>query len=291
MATVVSTLPITPLALQAVVGDTAVQYNAVDLRYLIGSLYPRSGRVGDYLSMWVFPNQAGANWSVDVNAGMAVVAGASTGVPEKYLATLGTRTNVPLTGFNTSPSATRTHAAWIVIDDKNTSPGAGYAARIVLTEDTGSGAPNPNYPFYFKLATFTIAPAQSNVNTANITNVAPRGDRKATVYPLTLDSGFTTLSGGQAPSFSVVGNTVTLQGHVSITSPLAPSAGVITFITQFASGIRPAYNRYFTVVVTNGANFGRLVVNAAGSMTITPAPFNTANMSSFSLDGISYELA
>lgn len=288
MATVVSTLPTLPLALQAVTGDPILTYPAADLRYLICAMYPRSGKVGDATSLWIFPKQAGADWSIDINPGQAIVGGASSF--EKYLVTVLTRTNVPLTGFNTAPTATRTHKVWLVVDDKNTAPGAGYAARIVITEDTGSGAANPSYPFYFQLGSFTITTGQSNVNTANITILYNRGDQKPAIGTLTLASGYTALAGGQPPSWSIKGNTVFLQGGVSITTPLAAGSGPVNFCTALPSAIWPQYNRYFPAIVTNGANTGRVVVSTAGNLTITASPFNTTSMTSFALDGMNYEI-
>lgn len=290
MATVTYSLPLTPMMLQAVVGDAAISYAGSDIRLLVGSIYTRSGRVGPGDSLMLYPRLAGADWSVDVQAGQAVIyAGPNLYAPERYLISLAARTNVPLTGFNFAPAATRTHAVYLVVDDKNIS-GTLYGARIIITEDTGSGAAAPSASYYSQLGTVTIAPAQSNIGSANIVNLLPRAARATPATAPSYYSGFAAGGGtGQGLLYSLDGNTVKLQGCVVRSSGNFAAATVYT-VANIPVGYRPAYQRYAMTGANLGPAMARVGVSTGGDITVTPYGANAADMTYVALDSFSYEI-
>lgn len=289
MATVSYQLPITPYALQAVVGDTAINYNATDQRLWQGASFPRIGRLGLGDSFMVYPNQAGANWSIDVQAGEFIAGSATSNAyaPERYLVTLAARTNVPLTGFNTAPVATRTHNVYLTMDDKNVS-GTVYGARIVITEDIGSGAPAPDATMYATLASFTIASGQSNIATANITNFTARTSRAINRIALTYASGFSVPSGAQGMTYSLDGNTVRMQGAVQRTSTTMVAGSTYT-IGTLPIGYRPSVIRG-AIAIGDGPGFARVLIDVTGTVTLTPYGANPTAMSIAYLDAVTFEL-
>lgn len=290
MATATLALP-NPLPIQALGGDTPISYGGQDLRWLIGAMYHRTGRIGFADTMWLYPRLAGADWSVDVNAGMCIVGvnAATSYAPERYLVTLAARTNIPLTGFVTAPAATRSHGVWVVVKDASqTGAGAGYGASIVVTEDTGAGAPNPTGSFFLRLGTVTIAPAQSNIGTANLSVSLQRGARGTPVTALNYASGFATfVSGtiGQAVSYSVDGNTVRLQGTVYRTAGNL-IAGTIYTVGTLPSSAAPKYARQ-AIILGGGPWPLRCLAATSGDIQIT-AITNDATYAS--LDNFSFEI-
>lgn len=288
MATVTYQLPIGPLPMSAVIGDTAISYSAADFRYVIGAMYARTGRVGPNDALWLYTRAAGADWSVDVNFGQIVLGGNSYYFPERYLATLATRVNIPLTGFNTAPVATRTHGVWLGVDDKNTS-GALYGARIHITEDVGAGAPLPSATTYLQLGTLTIAPAQSNIGAANIVNNLRRASNGTAPALLSYYSGFTTSSTATA-YWSISDNTVRLQGAINKTTGTW-AAGTVYTPVNLPSGARPAEPRAFLCTSLTGPQAARVVIAVAGDITVTPLGSNTADITGgVSLDGCCFEV-
>lgn len=272
-----------PLYLQAVSGDTALTYSADDFRELVQALVGRAGRLKDASSLWVSQRLAGANFSVDVWAGAAMVG-------DGYVVTNYARRNVPLTGFNTSPVATRTHRVLLCVYDKAVS-GTAYEARIAVTEDTGSGAPDPsdNPTAILELARFTIASGQTSVADANITMTASRGTLGTTATTFTFSAGFsdaTSITGGVV-RYWVAGNTVRLQGTVKRTSGDF-IAGTGYVIGNLAAQYRPKYPRYLAGVGYVGRTF-RLAVGTNGDVTVSSASTG-GDLQWVSLDGLSYEI-
>lgn len=284
-----------PLAIQVLSGDTPVSYGGQDLRWLIGSVHNRYGRIGYGDSLWLYPRAAGADWSVDVNFGMAVVgANPSTSyTPERYLVTLPARINIPLT-FTHSPTGTRNHGVWIVVSDASqTGVGAGYRAAVVVTEDTtGSGAPDPPGSFFVRIGTATIAPSQSNIGAANLSTTMQRSSRATPFTEVTYKSGFTggqTNGTGQGLSYSVDGNTVKWQGSVCRSPSGNFTAGTVYDVATPPSSLWPKYLR-LGVGVSAGPNFARIAVPSTGGLQLTPYTPNVTDMAYISLDGFSYEI-
>lgn len=291
MATVSATLDVKPFFLQAVPGDPAVEYTATDMRLMLGAMFPRNGVVGTGLRVSQRAT-GGAGWAVDVAPGWHL-AGNSTD-PERYLVRNPTVQTLTLTGFVTNPAATRTHRVWINVYDKS-AIGSEYAAKLMITEDTGSGAPVPtdNQLFAMELATFSIAPAQANVTDANITNVVRHAGQGTLDLTIPLQSGVAGPQGtivGGTPRYSLQGSTVTLSGVITRATGDFLSGSVYTVAT-LPVGFRPKTNRYCAAVGESAVPL-RITINPAGQIALSSmsSTFLPPAYSHVSLDGISFEL-
>jgi len=295
LATVSYDLPLSPLMLEAVVGDDAIVYNASDVRLMLGAMYPRPGRIGLGDALWLYPRAAGANWSVDVQAGQAVIQGnASSYTPERYLVTLAERTNLSLAAFNTAPTVTRTHAVYVAVDNKETS-GTTYGARLVVTEDTGAGAPVPTASWARQLGTVTIAPAQSNIADTHLSTFMLRASTGTFAFNVELPNvgiyaGFTGGSpyGSPDPRFSLTGNTVRMSGAVRRTSGNF-AVGTTYTIGRMPVGYRPRHYR-LGLATASGPNIARVTIGTDGDIAITPYGANLSGMEYVQFDSIAYEI-
>lgn len=295
MATAILNLPLKPLAVQAPVGDTAISYDASDLRLLTGAACNRPGRLGPGDSFNINPRAAGANWSIDILPGQVVVAptGYSQYVPDRYLVSLAARTNIDMSTFNLAPAATRTHKVWIAVDDKTIGGSINGGARIIVTEDTGSGAPNPTAAVYMQLGTVTIAPSQSNIGVANMTTTlqrAARGTQPFNVTFLNTHVGGDGTAGSTPLSYSLDGNVVRFMGSVKPPGIGKFNVGTVYTVANVSNAsYRPSYGRY-GLCVGDGPGIARVVVGTNGDIVITPYAGNPAGMAFASLDGFSYEI-
>lgn len=290
MATVTATLTPKPLFLQAVGGDTAISYTSEDFRNLTGAIWPRAGLLGA-LSFRIYQRLAGANWSVDINGGFAVL-GNTVSEVDRYLAVNDARVNVALTGFNTAPAATRTHRVFVAVYDKSI-VGTEYLAKIVVTEDTGSGAPVPadNPAYYFEVGTFVIAPGQSNIATANITNSGGRAEYGYSPIDLALSGGILSAAGSTnsgPPRYSIAGSTIKLQGGVTHTTG-SFAQGTVYSIAVLPDGYRPKYERYCAGVGHNASPW-RATVGTNGLIQASFAPSGASTLQWLGLDGITFQM-
>lgn len=287
MATVTATLTPKPLFLQAVGADTPISYTAEDFRNILGGVWARTGTIGPY-SMRLYQRLAGPNWSVDVNLGFAVLGNSATEI-DRYLAICDTRTNIPLTGFNTSPAATRTHRVFVAVYDKAI-VGTQYLTKIVITEDTGSGAavPSDSPAYYLELGSLSIANGQSNIATANISNYALHADSSYGAFDMTLSGGITsglgTTSGG-APRYACGGNQIRCSGIVTKAAGNYIT-GTTYSLAVLPDGFRPRYERYCSAVGAGG-NRWRVTVGTNG---LIQASGITNDMAWLSFDGVTFEL-
>lgn len=289
MATATLTLPINPMPLQ----DASVSYGGYDLRLMLGAMYNRSGRIGWGDSLYLLPRAAGANWSIDVQAGQAIITGATAGTnlytPEKYLFSLAARTNISLAAFNTAPAATRTHGVYLIVDDANYS-GAAFTGRIVVVEDTtGSGTTAPAGSFAVQLGTVTIGTGQANIAAVNLATLLVRGSRATPITAVTYASGYATYSSGtpfgQPLSYSLDGNTMRLQGTAyRIAGDMA--AGTVYTMATLPVGYRPAWARQ-VAGVTVGPHLLRCTIQTSGDIQVTPVADSFAYAC---FDGVSFEL-
>lgn len=201
MATASQSLPREAMFFQALNGEPQIEYSAQDLRYMLGAIIPTRGTFGDSFQV---TSKATPDWSVDVSGGYAglgnYVNGSYVG-QEIFLVASTATINVPLTGFNTAPTATRTHKVWIAVINGT---GGVYDTRIMITEDLGSGAPVPTATYYLHIASVTITPSQSFIAQANIIPAAQLAD-----FGLWDTSSFTFRSG----VVEVDPVRITLRGH------------------------------------------------------------------------------
>jgi hypothetical protein len=159
-----------PLYSQAATGDTAITYTAQDRRQLIQALSPVEGIVlqGDYM---VSQRAAGANMSVDVAAGSAIVHGDTVAGQGSYIARSDAVNNVALA----APSSANPRIDLIVlqINDKQVDGGATYGqAPIAITGAPAASPVAPSMPASALLLAQVFVPknAVSILNTG--TNVA-----------------------------------------------------------------------------------------------------------------------
>ncbi len=298
MATATYTLPTTPEFIQAASGDAAITYNAIDWRYIVGAAFPSTGRLGLGDSFYIYPRAAGANWSIDVNAGMCVIGNTTnTYANDRYLIINNARTNISIAGFNTAPTATRTHNVYLTLDDKNylltggTTPTT-YGSRIIVTEDLGSGAPDPTDCSYFvKLGTVTIGVSQTSIVTGSITNILRRARYGNTPLSLPLSSGFlsaTGLSGfsGAAPTYNINGNVIRFAGAVMRTGSANFVAGTTYAVATLPAGYTPAFQRLMPAVGSSGIP-ARVDVQTNGVVSVLAWGGDSSYVS---LDGCSFDL-
>jgi hypothetical protein len=161
-----------PLWMQATGGDAAVQYNAADDRALIDALVPNEGvlTVTAGTGFLVAQRGAGANFSVDIGSGKAVVQGDDGTNQRKYVVVSNGTVNCATP--SAPGSGTRIHRIIIRIRDKQVIGSGTYDWTLELLEDTGSGTPaEPNSAI--TLALVSIASGQASVQTANITDSRP----------------------------------------------------------------------------------------------------------------------
>lgn len=285
MATATATMGKT-LFLQAAGGDTAISYDAIDLRLVAGAVWPKAGscRLNDFR----VAQKTAPGWAVTINGGFYIVGGSTA--HDRYIVYNSAQTTITLTdfGFVTNPAATRTHKVYLSVYDK-LAMGTQYTSKINITEDTGSGAPVPSdNPVKSELlATFTIAPGQSNVLDSHITNVAPKASMGVTQADVPLASGY--ISGepstqGGPPRYAVVGAQVRLCGTVAKSSGDFTTATVT--IATLPVGARPKYQRYLGALAAGGMPY-RLTVNTDGTMQVSEL---TASRSWISLDNCVFEI-
>lgn len=172
----------TPLLMQAAGGDTEVEYSALDVRALLRGVYRSEGVVINGTagsdSLKVSQRAAGANFTVDVAAGHAVIDGDDVSNQGPYLVESTAVENVVVPS---PPGAgTRTHRVVARLKDHlhdGTWPANTYTWTPEVLEDTGSGTPAvPNSAI--PLARVAVSAGQASVQNAHITD-----DR---VYALTI---------------------------------------------------------------------------------------------------------
>jgi hypothetical protein len=208
-----------PVWMQATGGDTALQYSAQELRAVLEGMFKTEGilpAVGA-TACKVTQRGAGANFSVDIAPGHALITGDDVAGQGMYLVKVSATENLVTP---TAPgSGTRVHRVVLQIRDKlHLGTWTTYDCVPVLLQDTGSGTPaTPNSAL--SLALVSIAAAQANVSNANITDIR----LNARVANLLMDPI------EQSTQTNVTTNSLTF---VSLGSPLAltfvaPSSGSV----------------------------------------------------------------
>jgi hypothetical protein len=206
-----------PIWMQAAGGDTAIQYSAQELRAVMEGMFKTEGvlpAVGA-TACKVTQRGAGANFSVDVAPGHALITGDDVAGQGMYLVKIAATENV------VTPSApgsgTRVHRVVLQVRDKlHNGAYTTYDALPQLLQDTGSGTPaTPNSAI--SLALVSIAAAQANVSNANITDTRLNARAAALLMDPVQVSSQTNI-------------TTTSQTFAALSSPLA-----LTFIAP-ASG-------------------------------------------------------
>lgn len=180
----------TPVYLQPVAGDAAINYSAQEWRqYTRAALTVADGTstsqgVTTAADLKAVQRAAGANFSVDVAAGLAYVTGADVTSQGLYLVWNDGTVNVP--GFTVPGSGTFNHRLVLQVQDKlNNGVWSGYQAALTPLLDTGSGTPaEPNSAI--TVALVQVAAGQASVLNANITDYRQRVGPVAVVKPADL---------------------------------------------------------------------------------------------------------
>lgn len=157
-----------PLFMQAAVGDTAIEYDGQLMRLMLTGTWSSEGPVNN--SFPVAQRSAGANMSVDVAGGTAIVTGNDVSLQGTYMCVSDANTNVTVPAA--PATGTRTHRIMLYVKDAlhdGTLPADTYEFSIELQEDTGSGTPALP-PSAISLALVEVSAGQISVTDANITD-------------------------------------------------------------------------------------------------------------------------
>jgi hypothetical protein len=161
-----------PLFMQAAGGDPTFDYSALDVRALLGMLLRTSGILHALTpgtgALQVTQRGAGANFSVDVAAGAAVISGGDVAGQGMYAVESTATENLAIP----SPpvSGTRVHRVIARVKDKlHSGSWTTYEWTLELLPDVGSGTP-ATPASAISLATVSVAVGQASVLNANITD-------------------------------------------------------------------------------------------------------------------------
>lgn len=240
-----------PFAMQAAGGDTPLQYTARDFRGLLDGMFASEGVLGTP-DFKVVQRGAGANFSVDVQAGYAAVNGDAVSEQGKYLVRSVGVVNLVTPGA--PASGTRQHHVILRIRDKKEDAGATqYDWSLELLEDTGSGSPVlPGSAL--SLGKVTISAGQSNVTSANIGDTRLKANLAGS-YPL-----LKTYAATNGPSSGAIFNAPRFQ----LMSVTWQDPGWPYYLEAYAQGEVGAevpgggtrYDTVFAFDTVNGAQFG-----------------------------------
>jgi hypothetical protein len=162
-----------PLWMQAGGGDATFSYDAIDWRRILGMIFNVEG-IGNSspTDLKVSQRGAGANFSVDIAAGFAIVQGDDVSGQGYYLIYNDATVNVAVP----SPpgSGTQVHRVVAQIRDKlHNGTYSTYDADFEVLADIGSGTP-ATPASALSLATVSVASGQSSVTNANVTDTRGR---------------------------------------------------------------------------------------------------------------------
>lgn len=153
--------------MQAAGGDSAISYSALDVRALVDALVPGEGVIGAG-SLKLSQRAAGANFSVDVAVGYAVIVGDDVSNQGRYLVQ---STAVENLSIPTPPvSGTRVHRVVARVKDKlHNGTWSTYEWTLEVLQDSGSGTP-ATPATAISLGRVSVAAGQASVLNANITH-------------------------------------------------------------------------------------------------------------------------
>jgi hypothetical protein len=273
MATAEATLDMTLLPQEAVTGDDPtppLTYSAEEWRNLMYAKFPGVG-ICSLNSFTLAQRPAGANWSIEVSGGTAALPGPHT-FDRFYVADRRTSFNIPLTGFVT-PAATRNHKVWLAAYDRALGSDR-YGASVVVTEDTGSGAPAPaGTAGHVQIGTITLPAGATTVLNSHLT-YAPTvavGHFLHWSAP-TMSAGYrsaTDILDSWTPGFTRNHRMLKLRGAVR------PNSGVFTggvphYVATLPVWARPT-NYSYAVAAANwetGGHSVRIVVEPGGGIRV-----------------------
>lgn len=280
--------PLKPLFMQTLAGDTPINYAAYEFRHLVNAIWLTPGIIGQTSFALTQADQLG--WNIRVGGGSATSGG--------YYIYLGAGFTLSLAGFNTNPAATRTHKVFLVVQDKsNSGTGSGYSANVVVTEDTGAGAPTPDATVSILLGTVRISPGQSNILNSHISANPRRASDASIPYDLAANDRLVSTIG----SADTVINASPLRlrygnGRVWISGSARLKSGNAFTATSYDLWRMPDWawpfnDKRMLAATTDSSMLCRLYVSSAdGMVTATLSSAKTDNPQYLHLDGLSYEI-
>lgn len=291
-----------PFFMQRKVGSShdEISYTAAQFRNYTAALATRTGTLGS--AQFLVTESANVGWTITVNSGYVRVGGSGA----NYLVRLGADLPDLPVDVNHDPPLIRTHAVYVAVYDGQVSATADdYEARLVITEDTGAGAPIPPGPpaAYLPIATITVKPNQPNIQNADIRNTARHGGAAGEYVPLEpylnpnlYESAGS--SGGTAVFRAIYmsAGVVRLGGSIKRKDGKPFDGGESIDIGTMHSNFRPDRIRYLTCpcAITephtdkSGTYTCRLTITPAGLMTIHMPVGQSPNQIFF--DGVTYDL-
>lgn len=223
-----------PLYLQAIGADPAITYAAGDFRALIQALTPYPG----VLNADGFVCQqrgAGANFSVDITAGKAIVLGSGSPTQMSFMPKTTGTVNLTTPSAPTSGSP-RLHKIVAEILDKQVS-GTQYGWQFHLIEDTTGGTLPATPASAIALAQVSIAVGQASVTTANITDLRPMAAMAGAWAPYSAAWNFATGALGsnavQSGRYFRIGTMVTVQATLVGGTGTSLNTGAVTVTLPF----------------------------------------------------------
>jgi len=254
-----------PYAMQETVGDAAdILYTAQELRNYARAIAQMSGNgVLNSGDLAVTQRGAGANFSVDIAAGIAGVLGDDVTNQGLYYAWNDATFN--LVTPSAPGSGTRVHRVVAQIRDKlHNGTWTTYDWTPVLLQDTGSGTP-AEPASAVTLALVSIAAGQLSVQNANITDERlPWNDSFHSLGSHGGASGWT----ADRNSYRMTGgNTVEIDIMLHGTSGNG-SAGTITYASNLPPLYQPAIDRVYPVAVNSTSDNGFVHIQTDGTVTV-----------------------
>jgi len=271
---------------------TPIYYSAEEFRNYTDSMHRRPGVLGT--THMTVTQATNIGFKIKVANGYALMGGYIVDLPDD------TEVDMP---WAKPPTGTRTHKVFIAVYDQLAASPVSKA-RIVATEDTGSGAPNPaGAVAYHELATIKVSSTQANIQNVNITNTAQHGGSMGDYFILdsyttgSYASGGSDAPGGQA-HFRAIHNAgvVRLSGRLVRFDGSDFPSNVELHICTLPKHLWPKHLLYLTGTSSDaGPNSGpsgtmtfRLTIFADGIMKVrTPS---TQSPQHLFFDGMSYDL-
>lgn len=282
MATIYSAdLSAKPLYMQALAGDTVINYTAAEFRNLNEAVFYTPGVITP--TSFLVEQADVVGWAIKVRPGYACTQG--------YFVSSGADITVNVSQLNTNPAGTRTHRVYLLVQDKVLN-GTGYNAKIVVSEDTGSGATLPESTASILLATFTISPGQSNIQNSHIT-WRPRHASQSGTFVNVADymTGYKSADTGYAtgPAQFRFGS-----GRIHMRGGIMQNSGSPFLKNSYTLGIlpliaRPKYDVRVSAATSSSYPW-RLYIAPDGTFTATLSPATGDEPQYLFLDGVTYEI-
>jgi hypothetical protein len=249
-----------PLFLQAVGGDTAISFSAQDFRTLLDGLVVTTG-VSYTTDLAVSQRAAGANFSVDVAAGHAVIAGTSVADQGKYMVQNTATLNVTITAGGSATA--RYDLVYAQVRDKQSDGGSAYdfvidkvtgtvgAGQVVAAGGAGVATPANAIP----LAQIgPVVTGTASITTSLITSLRPYIGPAGAVMAMQARNA-RQLQSGSVSSLSWTSGVAS--GSVTFTAPFANTPNVSTGLRGFITSNTPWHLAILTKSTTGFTWEGR----------------------------------